>query len=225
MQTPRLPTAVLLVAAALLQLVGQVVLRLPAADGPDTAGAAGSGAWVAAHVVLVLASAALLAATVLLARLAGPGPLTWLGLVLHVAGQVLTLSVLGIDLGLASAPVDVVRTLDTWDFLAVAGAVVVLLELRRRRAVGPGADLALIALAVPAVQGLVVVAAGVMVLGFVALAADLVREHRSSTWLPVLTVVAFAAAGAVSWPRAALAVVVLAWTVELVSGRRAAAEV
>lgn len=221
MHTPRLPTAVLLVAAAVLQLVGQVVLRLPASSPPDSAG------WVVAHVVLVVAAVALLAAMVLVARLAGLGPLAWLGLVLHTVGQAMTLAVLGLDLGIRSAPVDVFRALDTWDFLAVAGAVVLLLELRRRGRAGAGTDLALIALAVPAVEGLVVVAAAAVVLGFGALASDLVheRERRAYVWLAVVTVVAYAAAGSVSWQRAALAVVVLAWTVEVVRTRRSVAAV
>ncbi|RYB89440.1 hypothetical protein EUA06_15820 [Nocardioides glacieisoli] len=223
--TPRLPPAVLLVAAALLQLLGQLLLRLPSARGPGAAGDAGSGTWVLAHVVLALAAVTLLAALVLVARLAGLGPLTWLGLVMHAVGQALTLAVLGIDLGLGSAPADVIRALDTWDFLAVAGAVVLLLELRRRGGVGPGVDLALIAVAVPAVEGLVVVAAGAVVVGLGALAIDLVRERRprSYTWLTVVTVVAYAVAGTVSWQRAALAVVVLAWTAVAFRAQRSAA--
>ena len=226
MQTPRLPTAVLLVSAAVLQLVGQLVLRLPSARAPR-AGTEGSGPWVVGHVLLVLGAVALVAAVVLIARLAGPGPLTWVGVVVLVVGQALALSVLAIDLGLGSAPVDVIRALDTWDFLAVAGAVVVLLELRRRRDVGPGVDLALIALAVPALEGLVVVAAGAVVVGFAALAADLVRERRrpSYAWLAAVTLVAHVLAGTVSWHRAALALVVLAWTVDRLRSRASAAAV
>ena len=229
MHTPRLPTAVLLVAAALLQLLGQLLLRLPSTHGPDAVGDVGSGWWVLAHVALVLAAVTLLAAMVLVARLAGLGPLAWLGLGLHVVGQALTLAVLGIDLGLGSAPVDVIRALDTWDFLAVAGAVVLLLELRRHRGVRPGVDLALLALAVPAVEGLVVVAAGGVAVGFVALAVDVVREREREPaalgWLAVATVVAYAVAGTVSWQRAALAMAVLAWTVAAFRARRWAAEV
>jgi hypothetical protein len=224
--TPRLPPAVLLVAAALLQLLGQLLLRLPSAHGPDAGGAVGSSTWVVAHVVLVLAAVTLLAAMVLVARLAGFGVLVRLGLALHVVGQALAVTVLGIDLGLGSAPVDVIRALDTWDFLAVAGAVVLLLELRRTRGIETGADLALIALAVPAVEGLVVVAAGAVVVGFVALAVDLLRERalRAYAWLTVVTVVAYTVAGTVSWQRAALAVVVLGWTVSVLRSRRSAAE-
>ena len=209
----------------MLQLVGQATLRLPSAHAPDAASAAGSGTWVVAHVVLVLAAVSLLAAMVLVARLAGFGALVLLGLALHVVGQALTVAVLGLDLGVGSASVDVVRALDTWDFLAVAGAVVLLLELRRRGGAGAGADLALVALAVPAIEGLVLVAAGAVVIGFGALAADLVRRHRrrSYAWLAVATVVAYCVAGTVSWQRAALAVAVLAWTVELLRTRRSGA--
>ena len=224
MPTPRLPTAVLLVAAAVLQLLGQVLLRLPSAHAPAAAGSTGSGTWVVSHVVLVVAAVTLLAAMVLVARLVGFGPLAWLGLGMHAVGQALTLAVLALDLGLGSASVDVIRTLDTWDFLAVAGAVVLLLELRRRRGVGTGADLALIALAVPAVEGLVLVAAGAVVLGFGALAVDLVRKLRSHLWLTVATVAAYVVAGTVSWQRAALAVVVLAWTVPLLRASRSSDE-
>jgi hypothetical protein len=223
-QTPRLPTAVLLVVAAVLQLGGQLVLRLPSARVPDP-GAAGSGAWVVAHLLLVLAAVSLLAAMVLVGRLAGWSPLAWLGLALHAIGQALTLTVLAIDLGLAPASVDVIRALDTWDFLAVAGAVVLLLELRRRRVAGVGVELALVALAVPALEGLVLVAAGAVVVGFAALAADLVRTHRrrSYAWLAVVPLLAYAVAGTVSWQRATLAVVVLAWTLELLVRRRSEA--
>ncbi|RYC11487.1 hypothetical protein [Nocardioides zhouii] len=227
MHSPRPPTAVLLVAAAVLQLLGQLLLRLPSAHAPGADEA--SGAWVVAHVVLVLAALSLLAAMVLVARVVGSGPLTWLGLCLAAVGQALTLAVLGIDLGLGSAPVDVIRALDTWDFLAVAGAVVLLLELRRRGRVGPGVEPALIALAVPSIEGLVLVAAVAVVLGFGALAVDLVRgrgrRHRAYAWPPVVTVVAYAVAGSVSWQRAALAVVVLVWTVVALRSQRPAAEV
>ena len=83
-------------------------------------------------------------------------------------------------------------------------------------------DLALVALAVPAIAGLVLVAAGAVVIGFGALWADLVRRRRrrSYAWLAVATVVAYGVAGTVSWQRAALAVAVLAWTVELLRTRR-----
>ena len=221
---PRLAAASLVV-AAVLQLIGQAVLRLPSAHAPDASDGAGSATWVVAHVVLVLAAVSLLAAMVLVARVAGFGVLVRLGLALHVVGQALTLAVLGIDLGLGSAPVDVIRALDTWDFLAVAGAAVLLLELRRRGGGGAGVDLALVALAVPPITGLVLVAAAAVVIGFGALAADLVRgrRRRSYVWLAAATVTAYAVAGTVSWQRAALAVAVLAWTVDLIRTRRSAA--
>lgn len=201
--------AALLVVAAVLQLVGQALLRLP------------SVTWDLAHVILVLGGVGLLAAMALLALVVGPGWGTWVGLALVLVGQSLTLAVLGIDLGLASAPVDVIRSLDAWDILAVAGSVVLLMELRRRRGVEPGADLALLALAVPAVQGLVLVAASAVVVGFAALAHGLVtgRGRRPRAWLAVSTVAVYAVAGTVSWPRAALAVVVLAWTVRHLRAR------
>lgn len=196
-----LGTGVLLVAAAVLQLLGQVLLRL-----------GGDGMGDVAHLVLVLAAVSLLAAMAQLARVIGPGAGTWLGLALLFVGQALALAVLAIDLDLASASVDTIRTLDTWDFLAVVGAVVLVLELRRRRGAGPGTELALIALAVPPVDGLVVVAAVTVVLGFGALALALVAGRgRGPAWLAAVTVMAYVVAGTVSWQRAALAVVVLAW--------------
>lgn len=199
----------LLVVAATLQLVGQALLRLPDGDDP------GSGTWVVSHVVLVLAAVGLVAALVGIALVIGPGALTWPALVLLVVGQGLTLAVLAIDLDLASAPVDVIRNLDTWDFLAVVGAVLLVLELRRRRGAQPGAELALLALALPPLDGLVLVAAGAVVVGFSALAHSLMtgRGHGAPAWLAAVAVAAYAAAGTVSWQRAALAVVVLAWTV------------
>lgn len=201
-----------LVVAAVAQLVGQAMLRLPAS----------SGTWDAAHVALVLAAVALLVAAAAIALLVGPGPGTWVGVAALVVGQSLTLAVLAIDLTGASVEVDVIRTLDTWDFLAVAGLVVLLLELRRRRGdVVLGANLALVALAVPPVDGLVVIAAVGVVVGFAALAHHLVtgRGHLAHGWLAVVSVVAYAVAGTVSWQRAALAVVVLAWTVHHLRAR------
>ena len=171
--------------------------------------------WTAAHVVLVLGAIGLLAAMAGVARVVGPGAGTWLGLVLLVVGQLLTLAVLGIDLDLATAPDDVVRPLDPWDCPPVAGAVVLVLELRRRRGAQPGADLALLALGVPALDGLVLLAAGAVVAGFAVLGHSLVtnRGRGAHAWLSVATLVAYAVAGTVSWQRAALALVVLAWTV------------
>ena len=197
--------AVLLVASAALQLAGQVVLRT-------------SHGWTVSHLLLALAALGLLAVVALLAAVIGPGPGTWAGVAAAVVGLLLTLAVLAIDLDLASAPVEVLRKLDTWDFLAVAGLVVLLLELRRVRPdVGLGAGVALLGLAVPPVEGLVVVAAAAVVVGFVALARDLVTSTADSSsvsrWLSVAVLVAYAVAGTLSWPRAVLAIVVLAWTV------------
>lgn len=203
----RRAAATLLVVAAAAQLVGQVLLRTPAAD---------VGGWDLAHLALLLGALSLLAAMVLIALVAGPGVGTWLGLAVFVVGQSLAVAVLAIDLSLTSAEADVVRALDTWDFLAVVGGVVLVLELRRRRGVRPGADLALVALAVPPVDGLVVVAAVAVLAGFVALGRGLVsgRGHGAYAGLAGAAVVAYAVAGTVSWQRAALAVLVLAWTVQ-----------
>lgn len=193
-----------LVIAAVAQLLGQVMLRVSA----DT--------WVAAHVVLLLGAVCLLAGAVAIALVIGPRPATWVGGAAAVVGQVMTIVILCIDLDVVSVDVDVIRALDTWDFLAVVGLVVLLLELRRRRPeLGLGTNLALVALAVPSVDGLVVVAAVAVVLGFAALAHTLVsdRWRLANVGLARLAVAVFAVAGIVSWQRAALAVVVLAWTV------------
>lgn len=206
----RRAAAVLLVGAALLQLLGQALLRLPGVGhGP------GTGTWVLSHVVLVVAAIGLVAAMGCVALVVGPGPLTWLALALVVMGQGLTLAVLAVDLDVASASIDVIRALDTWDFMAVAGTVVMVLELRRRRGAAPGAELALLALAVPPLEGLVLLAAAAVVAGSAALAHSLAagRGHEAPAWLAAVTVSAYVVAGAVSWQRAALAVVVLVWTV------------
>jgi hypothetical protein len=197
--------AALLVVAAAAQLAGHVVMG-PRDDRTT---------WVVSHVLLVIGAVVLLAAMAVVALVAGPGPGTWLGLVLLVVGQAMTLAVLGIDLDLASVDVGVIRTLDTWDFLSVVGTVVLLLELRRLRGAEPGTDLALLALAVPALDGLVVLAAAAVLVGFAALAHSLLagRGHGAYAWLTVVTAVGYVVAGTVSWQRAALAVVVVAWTV------------
>ena len=212
----RRAAACLLLAAALLQLLGQALLRLPGADdGP------GTSTWVLSHVVLVVAAIGLVAAMAAVALVVGAGPFTWVALALVVVGQGLTLAVLAVDLDIASASVDVIRTLDTWDFVAVAGTVLLVLELRRRRGAEPGVELALLALAVPPLDGLVLIAAVLAVAGFAALAHSLVtgRHNTGLAWLAVVTVTTYAVAGTVSWQRAALAVVVLVWTVHR-AGRR-----
>lgn len=205
----RRAAAVLLVVATFLQLLGQVLLRLPTGEEH------GSALWVVSHVVLVLAVVGLVAALLLVASVIGPGALTWVALVMIVVGHGLTLAVLAVDLDVASASVDVIRTLDTWDFLAVAGTVVLVLELRRRRGAQPGAGLALLALAVPPVDGLVLASAVAVLAGFAVLGHSLAtdRGHGAPAWLALVTVATYAVAGTLSWPRAALAVVVLAWTV------------
>ena len=192
----------------MLQLLGQALLRIPGAGD-------GSGAWVLSHVVLAVAAIGLVLAMALIAVVVGQRPLTWMALALVVVGQGLTLGVLAVDLDLASAPVEVIRTLDTWAFVAVAGAGVMILELRHRRGAQPGAELALLALAVPPLDGLVLLAAVAVVAGSAALAHSLVtgRGHGAPAWLAVVTVTAYVVAGTVSWQRAALAVVVLVWAV------------
>ena len=210
----RRASAAALVVAAVAQLIGQLLLRLPSSDP-------GSDIWIVAHVVLVIAALALLVVGLTILVLVGSTASVWAGLIALVVGQSLLLAVLAIDLGVASVEVDAVRTLDTWDFLGVVGIVVLLLELRRRKSeLGLGAALALLGLAVPPVEGLVVVAAGAVAIGFAVLAYDLVagRGQTPPVWLAVVVAVAYAATGTVSWPRAALAVVVLAWTVHGLRG-------
>lgn len=183
----------------------------------------GSALWTIAHVVLVLAALGLLAALMSVGLVVGAGTLRWLALVLVVVGQGLTLAVLAVDLDVASLPADVIRTLDTWDFVAVLGTVLLILELRRRRVAQPGDELALIALAVPSLDGLVLVAAVAVLVGFVALARSLTtgHGHAAPAWLAVVTATTYAVAGTVSWQRAALAVVVLAWTLHHLRTSRA----
>lgn len=212
--------AALLLVAAATQLVGQAWLRLggarPAVDGAHPT------AWVASHAVLLASAVALLGAVALLAVVLGPKPATVIGSALFAGGQALTIGVLAIDLWGGPDDVRLVRVLDAWDFLAVVGLVVLLLELRRRApGLEVGAGLALLALAVPLLDGLVVAATALALVGFAVLARDLVRPRPGPGpgWLVAGTAVAYAAAGTISWQRAVLALVVVAWTMQAVRTR------
>ncbi|GAB3016745.1 hypothetical protein GCM10011376_03480 [Nocardioides flavus (ex Wang et al. 2016)] len=209
----RRAAATLLVTAAATQLLGQAWLRWsharPAVDGSHPA------AWVASHAVLLASAVALLGAVASLAAILGRHALTVLAVALFTVGQVLTVAVLVLDLGGGADDVRLVRALDAWDFLAVVGLVVLLLELRRRDpGLDVGASLALLALAVPLLDGLVVAATAFALAGFAVLAHDLVRPRPGPApgWLVAVTAGAYVVAGAVSWQRAVLALVVVAWT-------------
>lgn len=221
----------LLLVAAATQLLGQAWLRLSGATpAPAGDGSAASSTWVASHVVLVVSAVALVGAVALLAVVVGPGPGTRVGVAVFAVGQAMSLGVLGLDLLGGPDDARVVRVLDRWDFLAVVGAVVLLLELRRRRpALGTGANLALLGLAVPALDGLVVAAAALVLAGSAALSHDLLRPRAepAPTWLSLLVAVACVAAGTLSWQRALIAVVVLGWTAHLLrttAGRTSSAD-
>jgi hypothetical protein len=218
----RRAAAALLLVAAASQLVGQAWLRWsdarPAADGAHPAG------WVASHAVLLVSAVALLGAVALVGVLLGPRPGALVGCAVFAVGQVLTIGVLVLDLWGGPGDVDLVRVLDAWDFLAVLGLVVLLLELRRRApGIEVGAGFALLALAVPLLDGLVVAATALALVGFAVLARDLVRPRPGPGpgWLLAGTAVAYVVAGTVSWPRAVLALVVVAWTVQAVRARAA----
>lgn len=193
-------TGLVLVLAAATQYSGQHLLRLE----QGTAG----------HVVLVVSAVAFGVGATLLADLAGRTPLSVAGAVVAVVGQSLTLAVLAADLDVLDLAVGTIRALDTWDVLSVVGLVVVLLGLRRSRPdLGLGASAALVGLAVPALDGMVLLAAVAVVVGFVVLALALTGRlgsqggvHPLLRWGVVVLYLAFAW---VSWPRAALAVVVL----------------
>lgn len=217
-----------LVVAAVAQLLGQVLLRVPTAQvSPLSEDSGPSDLWGAGHIALMLAAVCWVVGAVVIARLIGSGQSMLLGVgfgvTLAVVGQILTIVILAVDLAIISVTVDVIRFLDDWDFLAVAGLVVLLLQLRRRAPeTDAGANLALVALAVPAVDGLVMIAAVAVVIGFTALALRLVTGRRSGAivWLTWATCVVYAVAGAVSWQRAALAAVVLLWTIRQQSAHR-----
>jgi uncharacterized membrane protein YidH (DUF202 family) len=218
----RRAAAALLLVAAATQLVGQAWLRWsdarPAADG------AHPGDWVASHAVLLASAVALLGAVALVGVVLGPGAGTVVGCAVFAGGQVLTIGVLVLDLWGEPEDVGLVRVLDAWDFLAGVGLVVLLLELRRRApGVEVGAGLALLALAVPLLDGLVVAASALVLVGFAVLARDLVRPRPGPGpgWLPAATAAAYVVAGTVSWQRAALALVVVGWTVQAVRTRSA----
>jgi hypothetical protein len=214
--------AALLLVAAATQLVGQAWLRWsdarPALDGAHPA------AWVASHAVLLVSAVALLGAVALVLVVLGPGPASVAGTALFAAGQVLTIGVLALDLWGGPDDVRLVRVLDAWDFLSVVGLVVLLLELRRRAPdLEVGTGLALLALAVPLLDGLVVAATALAMVGFAVLALDLVRPRPGPGpgWLVAVTAAAYVVAGTISWQRAVLALVVVAWTVEAVRTRAA----
>lgn len=212
--------AALLLVAAATQLVGQAWLRLSGA-GPALDGVHPTD-WVASHAVLLVSAVALLGAVALVAVVLGPDPVTVTGTALFAAGQALTVGVLVLDLWGGPDDVRLVRVLDAWDFLAVVGLVVLLLELRRRApGLEVGAGLALLATAVPLLDGLVLAATALALLAFAVLAHDLVRPRPGPgpAWLVAVTVVAYVAAATISWQRAVLALVVVAWTVQAVRTR------
>jgi hypothetical protein len=214
--------AVLLLVAAATQLVGQAWLRW--SDARHSADGAHSTDWVASHAVLLASAVALLGAVALVAVVLGPGAGTVVGCAVFAVGQVLTIGVLVLDLWGGPDDVGLVRVLDAWDFLAVLGLVVLLLELRRRAPeVEVGAGLALLALAVPLLDGLVVAATALVLAGFAVLARDLVRPRPGAGpgWLLAGTAAAYVVAGTVSWQRAVLALVVVAWTMLSVRARSA----
>jgi hypothetical protein len=213
---PQRRAALLLVLAATTQLIGQAWLRLSGA-APVSDGGGHSATWIATHVLLLVGAVALIGAIVLLGIGVGWTPASAVGTALVVVGQLLTVAVLALDLWGGPPDVQLLRVLDAWDFLAVVGLVVVLLDLRGRApGLHLGAGLALLALALPPLGDLLaVVAAALVLVAFTVLAHGLVRPRpgRGPAWLGVATALAYVAVGPVSWQRAALAVVVVAWTV------------
>ena len=203
--TPRLPTAVLLVAAACCSSSG----RSCSGSRVEPARLGGSGSsrtssWCVAAVALLAAMVLVRGSRARPAGVAGAG--------LHAVGQALTLAVLGLDLGSAAA--------STSPGARHVGlprgrrAVVLLLELRRRGQRGrrrPGAHRP--GRRRPS-RGSCVAAA--VVLGFGRSRATWCRAGAGGRLARCRDGRAYAVAGSVSWQRAALAVVVLAWTVQLV---------
>ena len=229
----RRATAVACVIAPLAFLGGQVLLATmdPASSTLERI-ASSPAAWTCSHVLIAVAAASYVLVAGGLAGLSPGSAVARLGLLLVVTGAVLQGVLVGVDLTvgtLAASPdstlaaalhrdiVDeVVGPLDRWSLLPTFGLTLLAVTMLVRRTLSAGAVAPLLlALAVPALPDLRIVAAAGLLGAFVVVAWALWRADPERTLDPLsrrlawLVCLPFAAVAWVSLPRALLLVAVL----------------